>query len=317
MRYYGALADSEFLAKGKEYYELPDRLQFYISETDIWKQGKTVYPVTKRLGKDGSEYDDGEYIVYVNAEVDDGSRIAKLMKYFKTADPNDNSEGDLSKRVHFLKCEEGGMDIMCEVAERMEKRGSEKACRTLREYAIYTDKVREYAEEMDLADAVERAIRECIAEGVLKDFLEKHRAEAKEMSIFEYEQEKHMRQEREDAWEDARLSMVKKMLENGMSEEDISHIAGVSEEEIERAKNPGLIRTANGMSIFEYDQEKHMRQEREEAWADGHSAGITEGRAENQRLTARNLQQMNMPPEQIARAVGADIDTVRKWLSDS
>ena len=35
---------------------------------------------------------------------------------------------------------------------------------------------------------------------VLKDFLEKHRAEAKEMSIFEYDQEKHMRQEREEAW---------------------------------------------------------------------------------------------------------------------
>ena len=67
---------------------------------------------------------------------------------------------------------------------------------------FYTDKVREYAEEMDLADAVERAIRECIAEGVLKDFLEKHRAEAKEMSIFEYDQEKHMRQEREEAWAD-------------------------------------------------------------------------------------------------------------------
>ena len=36
---------------------------------------------------------------------------------------------------------------------------------TLKDYAIYTDKVREYAEEMELADAVERAIRECIAEG--------------------------------------------------------------------------------------------------------------------------------------------------------
>ena len=30
------------------------------------------------------------------------------------------------------------------------------------------------------------------------------------------------------------------------------------------------------MSIFEYDQEKHMRQEREDAWADGHSAGREE-----------------------------------------
>ncbi len=223
--------------------------------------------------------------------------------YYKTEDPDSRAGLELTA-------------VMLNISGKHNRKLKE-ACRTLREYAIYTDKVREYAEEMDLADAVERAIRECIAEGVLKDFLEKHRAEAKEMSIFEYDQEKHMRQEREDAWEDARLSMIKKMLENGMSEEDISHIAGVSEEEIERAKNPGLIRTAKEMSIFEYDQEKHMRQEREEAWADGHSAGITEGRAENQRLTARNLQQMNMPPEQIAQAVGADIDTVRKWLSDS
>ena len=77
-----------------------------------------------------------------------------------------------------------------------------EACRTLREYAVYTDKVRRYVEEMELADAVERAIQECISEGALKDFLEKHRAEAKEMSIFEYDQEKHMKQEREAAWEE-------------------------------------------------------------------------------------------------------------------
>ena len=67
-------------------------------------------------------------------------------------------------------------------------------------------------EILDVTAHAEQAIRECIAEGVLKDFLEKHRAKAKEMSIFEYDQEKHMRQEREDAWEDARLSMIKKML---------------------------------------------------------------------------------------------------------
>ena len=119
-----------------------------------------------------------------------------------------------------------------------------EACRTLKDYAIYTDKVRRYAEELELADAVERAIRECIAEGVLQDFLEKHRAEAKEMSIFEYDQEKHMRQEREEAWadghsagvEEARLSMIMQMLKTGMSDEEISHSAGVSKDEIEKAK---------------------------------------------------------------------------------
>ena len=49
---------------------------------------------------------------------------------------------------------------------------------------------------------MEKAIDECIEENVLKDFLTKHRAEAKAMSIFEYDQEKHIRQEREEAWEE-------------------------------------------------------------------------------------------------------------------
>ncbi len=77
-----------------------------------------------------------------------------------------------------------------------------EACRTLKEYAAYTDKIRRYTEEMSLEDAVERAIRECIKEDVLKEFLEKHRAEAKAMSIFEYDQEKHLRMEREEAWKE-------------------------------------------------------------------------------------------------------------------
>lgn len=45
---------------------------------------------------------------FVQTEIDDRSRIAKLMKYFKTADPFDDSEGELSKQVRFLKTEEGG-----------------------------------------------------------------------------------------------------------------------------------------------------------------------------------------------------------------
>ena len=32
------------------------------------------------------------------------------------------------------------------------------------------------------------------------------------------------------------------------------------------------------MSIFEYDQEKHMRQEREQAWEEGRETGFAEGK---------------------------------------
>lgn len=74
-RFYGALTDSELLRKGAGYSALPDRRIFYISRTDIWKKGYTVY------------------------------------------------EEELSKRVRFLKTEEGGREIMCEIMEKIREEG--------------------------------------------------------------------------------------------------------------------------------------------------------------------------------------------------
>lgn len=90
------------------------------------------------------------------------------------------------------------------------------ACRTLWEYAEYTDRVRRYAKELPIAEAVERAITECIREGILKEFLRKNRAEAKRMSIYEYDQEKHLRQEREASWEKGREVGKEEGREEGM-----------------------------------------------------------------------------------------------------
>ena len=49
-----------------------------------------------------------------------------------------------------------------------------QACRTLNDYAVYTARVRKYARQTDLEIAVERAIEECIKEGVLANFLRKN-----------------------------------------------------------------------------------------------------------------------------------------------
>lgn len=75
-------------------------------------------------------------------------------------------------------------------------------CRTLKDYSEYVARVRSYAEEMDTVDAVEHAITECIREGILREFLLKNRAEAKKMSIYEYDEERHMRQTREEGYEE-------------------------------------------------------------------------------------------------------------------
>ena len=72
-------------------------------------------------------------------------------------------------------------------------------CKSLRDYAEYTARVREYAKGLPIEEAVEKAITECIREGILAEFLSKNRLEAKSVSIYEYDAEKHLRMEREDA----------------------------------------------------------------------------------------------------------------------
>lgn len=98
-----------------------------------------------------------------------------------------------------------------------------EACHTLQEYAVFTDKMRGYVKTMDIETAAERTIDECISEGILREFLEKHRAEVRTVSIFEYDQEKHIKMEREQAWEEGKaagmenklLELIRKKLEKG------------------------------------------------------------------------------------------------------
>jgi len=55
---------------------------------------------------------------------------------------------------------------------------------------------------MPIEEAVERAVTECINEGILVDFLRKNRAEAIEMSLYEYNEELHIKNERRIAFEE-------------------------------------------------------------------------------------------------------------------
>ena len=124
-RFYSSMIDSNYLEKGKTYSDLPEVYVIYVSETDLWKAGYTTYELEKKFRKSNVSYDDGQHVLYINAAVNDGSETAKLMDYFKTADPDDMEHGELSQRVHFLKCDEGGLSEMCEVTERIYKMGRE------------------------------------------------------------------------------------------------------------------------------------------------------------------------------------------------
>lgn len=123
VRYYGAMLDTACLEKGAGYEELPEVYVIYLSERDLWKAGKTVYTVEKKLSGTEIPYSDGMHIIFANAEANDGTEIARTMQYFKVSDPMDQSHGALSKRVHYLKCEEGGRQEMCEISEKIYNEG--------------------------------------------------------------------------------------------------------------------------------------------------------------------------------------------------
>ena len=120
------------------------------------------------------------------------------------------------------------------------------ACKTLREYAEYVERVRKYVRNMELEETVDQAITECIQEGILSEFLKKNRAEAKSVSIYEYDMEKHMRMERAEAREEGKREgreqgiqegrmkllqeMVQKKSKKGQSVENIAQDLELTEE---------------------------------------------------------------------------------------
>ena len=75
------------------------------------------------------------------------------------------------------------------------------SCQLLKEYSQYVKQVRRYIKEMPLSEAVETAVDYCIRNGILSDFLLKNRAEAIEMCIFEFDEEKFLKSEREYAFQ--------------------------------------------------------------------------------------------------------------------
>ncbi len=88
--------------------------------------------------------------------------------------------------------------------------------------------------------AIENAVDECIGKGILSDFLKRNKAEVLRMSIFEYDQETHMKQERKESEAiGQKKGHIKTMtqltigkLKKGLSVEEIIEVLGADSDEI-------------------------------------------------------------------------------------
>ena len=135
-------------------------------------------------------------------------------------------EPDLELKVLMLNVNEGHNK------ELMEQ------CQTLKEYAIYVARVRKYTSEMNLNDAVARAIDECIKEGILVEFLRKNRSEVKMVSILEYDKEWEEKKLRKAEYEAGKTEGITEVIQNmyrlGYSTEKIAEATDKTIEEVEK-----------------------------------------------------------------------------------
>ena len=205
--YMGMVNDVAFLVDmGLQLYEhqstynpnIPLRNLFYISsEYQILVKDRSIYSsAVQRIPAP-------KFFVFYNGTEDmEDCRELRLSDAYLTS----QDAPDLELKVTMLNVNAGHN------RELMEQ------CRTLREYSQYVERVRKYAAQMELNEAVELAITECIREGILSDFLSRNRAEVLKVSIFEYDQELEEKKLREAEFEYGRETGIQEGRSEGLSE---------------------------------------------------------------------------------------------------
>ncbi len=149
------------------------------------------------------------FVVFYNGAEDvPEDTVLKLSDAF-AASPGqmDGEEPELELKVRFLNINKGYNQ------ELMER------CRTLREYSEFVARIRSYAGgSAAIEEAVERAVTECIEEGILADFLRSQRAEVIAMSIFEYNEEEELKKLRQAEFQIGKEEGIQEGIKKGRTE---------------------------------------------------------------------------------------------------
>ena len=120
-------------------------------------------------------------------------------------------------------------------------------CRVLKEYSIFVAEVRKgTAEGYPLKEAIERAVDRCIEENILKDILTKNRAEVTNVVLTEYDEERHIANEKKLSREEGRREGIRegkregirKGKREGMEEGQILKLISIVRKKTHKGQSP-------------------------------------------------------------------------------
>ena len=100
------------------------------------------------------------------------------------------------------------------------------SCHVLYEYAVFVAKIKRYRDSMALKEAIDLAVRECIEENILRDFLEQHRREVCDMCLTEFDEKKYEDVLREEGREEGPVEGRKKEVFMSVQEGDYGIVRG-------------------------------------------------------------------------------------------
>jgi hypothetical protein len=129
-------------------------------------------------------------------------KFLRLSNAFKKTDNDDSIPLDLTVRV--LNINKGYNPDL------------EQKSKILDGYAIFTAKVREYEDKYPLEEAIKLALKYCMENDILKEYLEQHLSEVIDMSMLEYNLKDAIEVAREEAMEKGIEKGIEKGVETGM-----------------------------------------------------------------------------------------------------
>lgn len=90
-----------------------------------------------------------------------------------------------------------------------------EACKPLKEYAIFVERVRENISKLGKEQGIRQAIDDCIRDDILREVLSKNKAEVIGMTLTEYDEQEQMQlfknEGREEGWEKGLKALVESL----------------------------------------------------------------------------------------------------------
>lgn len=172
-------------------------------------------------------------------------------------------------------------------------------CQVLKEYSQFIDKVNAHGTDRH---KLELAVKECIKEGILAEYLLRKSSEVVNMLFDEYDYETDIRVKMDEV-EEAKNREMQEAVENVVAEKDrqMQEAVEAKEREIQAAQEK---ERQLQEAVETKDRKLQEAQEKERQTLAGH------------KYSAVSLHQMNIPEEQIAKVLNRSVEEIHAWISE-